>query len=1057
VPHYSAVSPIVVGRDVELAAVAQTLDRVRTTGDAELFLLSGPAGMGKSRMVAETLRLAAAAGLTRLEGHCTPEADIPYGALVSALRRRTRTMDVDDLAALFNGPAALAATLLPEVADAVGPTPTPRAADDLFASTWRLLARMVRPQAGLLVLEDLHWADAGTLKLLDYLAHEREGLPLLVVGTYRSDEMHRRHPLSLLIADLTRDRRFTGVELAPLTAPQAAEMLSAIFEGTEVSEDFARAVTERTDGNPFFLEELMKVMVERGDVYRTAEDWESRGLDNIEMPVSVRETLLARARTMDPASVRILEVAALDRVTLDVDVLQLAADVEPEQVDDAIREGLALQILEERRDGGHLAYSFRHALSREAFADELVGPDRRRAHLALARAIETVHADRLDDVAARLAEHCIAAQETAAAAEHCLRAARYASATMSDDDADLWFDQAIRLLPDGDRRMAVLDDAIGQVNARLTPMKGAFADELRRVANERGDAAMESRALDALATLAWVDGKGAESLAFARQGLDVVRGKDAFAEAWAVARLTRNLSLGDALELDDPLLDEGAELASVSGNMAALSSIRGTQMMLTRSPAEFDQRRDEAATAAVAAGSDELEANVHLNGGYICLWTGRFDRSAESLARGAAIFDRIAPSDGYSRAGLAWLLSLRGDYDRALELATPWRAARRLPDRVVALTALAEVGLRRDLSDVEHVVDELWTAGVRMDESQRAVPAAAARARLALMRDGVDVSLPLFLDAMSRTLGPNMRGSHWPFSPDLAAALATEGRASGLRDWSDRVDRATEADRNPHNVAAAALVRAHLASIGGDELAASLGFQDAIDRYAALPAPARVAEAHLGLTRAQARSGEIDAATRSLESAERIATELASPPLLADVERTRHASISRPVLATLLFTDIVDSTQQAVALGDRAWRDLLERHHGIVRRELARHGGREIDTAGDGFLAAFDSPASGVRCAQAAQDALAEAGIRIRAGLHTGECHESGGKLTGLTVHIAARVGSAATGGEVVVSSTVRELMAGSGLTFTDRGVRELKGVPGEWHLYAVERGTATG
>ena len=1054
-PHYSAVSPIVVGRDEEVAAVAQTLDRVHATGDAELLLLSGPAGMGKSRMVAETQRLAAAAGLTRLEGHCTPEADIPYGALVSALRRRTRTMDVDDLAALFNGPAALAATLLPEVADAVGPTPTPRAADDLFASTWRLLARMVRPQGGLLVLEDLHWADAGTLKLLDYLAHEREGLPLLVVGTYRSDEMHRRHPLALLIADLTRDRRFTGIELEPLTTAQAGQMLSAIFEGTEVSVDFARAVTERTDGNPFFLEELMKVMVERGDVYRTAQDWESRGLDNIEMPVSVRETLVARARTMDPASVHILEIAALDRVTLDADVLELAAEVTPEQVDDAIREGLALQILEERREGGRVTYSFRHALSREAFADELVGPDRRRAHLALARAIEAVHADRLDDVAARLAEHCIAAQETSAAAEHSLRAARYASATMSDDDADLWFDQAIRLLPDGDdRRMAVLDEAIGHVNARLTPMKGAFADELRRVANGRGDAAMESRALDALASMAWVDGKGAQSLVFARQGLDVVRGKDDFAEAWAVARLTRNMCLGDALEPDDPLLDEGAELASVSGNKAALSSIRGTQMMLTRSPTEFDLRHEQAVTAAVAAGSDELEANAHLNSGYICLWTGRFDRSAESLARGAAIFDRIAPSDGYSRAGLAWLLSLRGDYDRALELATPWRAARRLPDRVVALTALAEVGLRRDLSDVDQLVEELWAAGVRMDEAQRAVPAAAARARLALVRDGVDVAHPLFVDAMSRTLGPNMRGSHWPFSPDLAAALAMEGRASELRAWSDRVDQATEADRNPHNVAAAALVRAHLASIGGDESAASQGFQDAIDRYSALPALARVSEAQLGLTRALARSGEIDAATRALESAERIATELASSPLLADVERTRHSSISRPVLATLLFTDIVDSTQQAVALGDRAWRDLLERHHGIVRRELARHGGREIDTAGDGFLAAFDSPASGVRCAQAAQDALAEAGIRIRAGLHTGECHESGGKLTGLTVHIAARVGSAATGGEVVVSSTVRELMAGSGLTFADRGVHELKGVPGEWHLYAVERGT---
>jgi class 3 adenylate cyclase len=158
------------------------------------------------------------------------------------------------------------------------------------------------------------------------------------------------------------------------------------------------------------------------------------------------------------------------------------------------------------------------------------------------------------------------------------------------------------------------------------------------------------------------------------------------------------------------------------------------------------------------------------------------------------------------------------------------------------------------------------------------------------------------------------------------------------------------------------------------------------------------------------------------------------------------------VLATLLFTDIVSATATAATIGDRAWRDLLQAHHAAVRRELARFRGRELDTAGDGFLATFDGPARAVRCACAIRDAVVTLGIRIRAGLHTGECEVVGDKLGGLAVHIGARVAAAAGPGEVWVSSTVRDLVAGSGLRFGDRGLHALKGVPDEWHLFAVER-----
>ncbi len=157
------------------------------------------------------------------------------------------------------------------------------------------------------------------------------------------------------------------------------------------------------------------------------------------------------------------------------------------------------------------------------------------------------------------------------------------------------------------------------------------------------------------------------------------------------------------------------------------------------------------------------------------------------------------------------------------------------------------------------------------------------------------------------------------------------------------------------------------------------------------------------------------------------------------------------VLATVLFTDIVGSTRKAVELGDRAWRELLERHHALIRRELVRFRGAELDVAGDGFFARFDGPARAVRCACAITERVRELGMEVRAGLHTGECEVIEGKVGGVAVHIGARVAKQAQPGEVLVSSTVRDLVAGSGLRFHERGVAALKGVGEEWRLFAVD------
>jgi class 3 adenylate cyclase len=157
------------------------------------------------------------------------------------------------------------------------------------------------------------------------------------------------------------------------------------------------------------------------------------------------------------------------------------------------------------------------------------------------------------------------------------------------------------------------------------------------------------------------------------------------------------------------------------------------------------------------------------------------------------------------------------------------------------------------------------------------------------------------------------------------------------------------------------------------------------------------------------------------------------------------------VLATIMFADIVGSTQRAIAIGDKRWRGLLESYQDMAQSEVERHRGHVLDTAGDGVLASFDGPARAIRCGCAIRDGARTLDLKVRAGLHTGKCETIHGKLGGIALHIAARVAAAAGPSEVLVSSTAKDLVAGSGLQFTDRGAHGLKGVPGEWHLFAAD------
>jgi class 3 adenylate cyclase len=1053
----AALCPVRIGRDDEIALLTGEIERARD-GKGGLLLVSGSAGVGKSSLVAEAQRIAADHGLRSLIGSCSSESPAPYGPFVGAIRRQVRTRDEAELRELFGGPALLAAALLPEVAGLVAlPASAPRP-DELFLSVWQLLRRLSGPRGAILVLEDLHWADTDSLRLLTYLARELVDLPLLVVGTYRDDELHRRHPLRAMLAELGRERRFTALSLQPLGLAEIQRMLSAILDDTQIGEEFAMSVLQRTDGNPFFVEELMKVLIEQGDVYTEAGDWARRDLDAIEMPVSVRETLLARIRDLDPALTQILELAALSGESIDLAVLARAADVEPSLVEDAIEAGLRLQILIERHDYGVPSYAFRHALTREALADEPRGPQRQRARRRIAEALVAVHADEVDAMAAEVADHYADAGEIELCVEYGVRAARAASASWAFDEVVRQWERVVRLSTrTGVSRIDLLleaADAVGGVPDRK--LAAACATEARKLAHEIDDPAREAEALRCLEFDRWFTGDGPGGLALAREALDVVHGRDDYAEATVIRNLSRRLTLADRGDEAESMIAEGIELAQRSGNLSALSGLHGTRLLMTTPGPAFDEAFNAALEAAQAANDWEAEANLRINAGFICLWAGALRRSEECYLHGldsAASWTRLAEGhlDPYFEAGYAWTLSLTGRYDEADELALRAVDSTSVPARIVGLTALCETAERRSSGGDSDRVELICALALPTDENQRIAPALSARARYLLDSEGVDAALPVFWEVLETTTWDTLRvGSHWLFSPDCARALAVAGRVDDLAAWVEGLERLTGNDKNPHNVAAQTICTAYLAAARGDVASARTGFGSAAARYAAMPCPARQVEALLGLADLEWSAGGPDSGADAAQQALQIAERIGAGQLIDAAHTLMARTQAVPVLATVMITDIVGSTARAVEIGDRAWRQLLERHHAVVRRELARYDGREMDTAGDGFLAAFASPAQAIRCASAVRAELARIDLPIRVGLHTGECQQSGDKLTGIAIHIAARVAARADAGVILVSSTVRDLVAGSGFQFVDVGERELKGVPGRWRLFEL-------
>jgi len=1077
-----ALCPTLVGRDEQLFVLEDALLAAHR-GESRFIALGGEAGMGKTRLSAELAKRAQRLRWDVLWGACSEaELPLPYLPLVEALGNYLSAQETARLAGLLGPARRELAQLFPQLGgdDFAVPVGDPAQAKlRLFESVVALLAVPAREHGLLLVVEDVHWADSATRELLDHLARRLTNMRSLLLVTYRSDELDRRHPLTPLLQTWRRSGVAEVVALAPLARDEIARMIAAILDDEEVESEFRDLMHVRTDGNPFVLEEMLKEAIDRGDVYRTGEGWQRRSLEELRIPETVRDTILLRFARLDRADAEILQAAAVLGRTFDYATLLAVAGVPDASGHAALGVAVAQQLLEEV-DGARATYRWRHALTQEAVADEIVLPRRQEIH---SRAADAALAAGFGSL--QVARHLLGAARFEEAVPACVAAAE-------DAEASLAFGEALELL----------DRALPHVR----------------------DPLVRSRLLCRMGRVLWMDGRtsaaeevlaeGIPGLEDAGEQLEAARYRLVLARCrWERSRPEQ---AHEEFERARRVLEEHGPSAELS---IAYMRIAGLYQF------EFDTERSlEAAAKAVevarVAGADfeRIWASSWL--AFARMATDRsaegkkmLDESFEEARRRGYTFiaHNIAYNDAWSRlhtmtpgigARIETLASETGPavITDMTGVATSWtfRASGNLPQALIAVERAANTSMGNESEKVRwrirvELAEVLLELG-RLDQASATLPALSERAelqdvvydaapqiRLRLATGRVDEAVEL-----AREIAEN-GGRLAPYRDTLALAVEAFATAGLLEDAQAVVDHGrahpTEAGAAYLDEAQGRILLASGANAEAREIltaaareAARCGFRLVEWRARTLAAEALAEggspeEAQLELA---AVAAEADAATAMLirDTARAVARRLGLViPEPAESLPTPDAAQSELVdagerLVTSMFADVRGYTAVASAIAPADLADRIAAFHRWAAAEVSRHRGLVDKFAGDAVMATFN--ASGARldhATQALEAALALSGkaalldLGVGIGIAVGPAVVGrtavGGNVSvlGTTTNLAARLQTAAGAGEIVLSEEahrrVAQWLAEHGLEVVPEAL-ELKGFDGPqpaWRL----------
>ena len=540
-------SPVFIGRDRELALLAEAADRA-TNGQASTVLIGGEAGVGKTRLVAEFAERARATGAIVLQGACVSvggDEGLPFGPIAQALRGLVRDQDSAALESLLDGTTSELATLVPGLGVASEGSGSGRpewAQARVFEGLLTLLGRLGDRAPTVLIAEDLHWADRSTRDLLAFLARNLESARVLVIATFRSDELNRRHPLRPWLAEMDRSPRVGRTEVGRLSPSDVRVQLAAIL-GSEPEIDLVESIVRRGDGNPFFTEELL-----------AAGDGESGG----QVPASLRDVLLVRVNAISDRAHGMLACAAVAGTTFDPDLLLQACDCTEADVSAGLREALNAQLIVSPGADGPL--SFRHALLQEAVYSDVLPRDRRRWHSRYAEALsERPVPDGADGASqlALLAYHATAAHDLPLALRGWIDAARASADVYALAEASDAFERALDMWdavdpdarpPDVDIVGLMYEASLALIGCgQLTRARDVAAEAVRRF-DSAGDPIRAALLRERYARALWLTSDLTASVRVLEEAVELCRYQPSTADsAWVTASLAGALMLQDQM------------------------------------------------------------------------------------------------------------------------------------------------------------------------------------------------------------------------------------------------------------------------------------------------------------------------------------------------------------------------------------------------------------------------------------------------------------------------------------------------------------------------------
>jgi len=534
------VCPVVVGRVAERARFAEHLAHAGE-GRGQTVLLSGEAGVGKSAFTRQAIESATAQGFRVLYG-VTVESDggLPYAPFVAAVRSGFRGIERDRLGRVLAQTAPDLAQLFPELSKASRTEPATTVEQHRLSVAFQgLFSAFAREAPVLLVVEDLHWCDEASLALLHYLARELRDTRVLLLGTYRSDEMHRRHPLLRVLAGMQRERLVGEIALGKLTPDEVRELIRATLLPTDpnitVSEEFRDALYARSEGNPFFTEELIKSLVDSGDIFHRGDTgWDRKPIDQMKIPGSVREAVRARVDKLSHDAQATLSAAAAIGLRFSFDLLRAVRGIAEAELEAQLREFIEQQLVIEL-GGRSDEYGFRHALTKEVVYDDLMVRERKRLHRAVADALA---ADARAEPAL-VAHHLIAAADNEAAVPYLLEAARRAYRAFAPRDAAAHYEKAIEIgLPP--EQLGPTLEALAETYYLFDFARSRKAsEEAAALYREQRDVRGASRMLRLASRNVWQQGEPERPSELAQEAIDVLDGLE---ETVELGRAIANLA-----------------------------------------------------------------------------------------------------------------------------------------------------------------------------------------------------------------------------------------------------------------------------------------------------------------------------------------------------------------------------------------------------------------------------------------------------------------------------------------------------------------------------------